>query len=548
MESNLYFPILPEGWTWTTLREVIQTIESGGRPKGGARGIEEGVPSLGGEHLLYSGGFNFKEIRYVPVDFFAKMTKGKIRRYDILVVKDGATTGKTSFVGDDFPFENAAINEHVFIIRPIEILLSKYLFYWFQSPFGQECVADNFRGAAQGGITLGILDNSRFPLPPLPEQERIVARLEELLSDLEAGAAALERARVGLKRYKTSVLKAACEGRLGRQKDQVEMGEDGLPKGWKFVRLGLIAEVRLGRQRSPSRAQGPNMKPYMRAANVTWDGIDLSDVKEMDFSPREQETYRLKPGDILLSEASGSISEVGKPAIWRNEIPESYIQNTLIRVRPYEDYSEYLYFHFLYDALTERFRKIAKGVGIHHLGAENMSNWLVSLPPLAEQRRIVVEVERRMSMVKQLESVLERMLVHSTRLREAVLKRAFEGKLVSQNPNDVPVEILLEHIKEARKLEDTQAKTEPRKVKEKKMSTEKKRQSLYATLMATNGARLTPDQLFKASGYETEFRKEDNNQEVLEAFYEELRAEIQLGHITEERPNNKDVYLKGVKS
>jgi type I restriction enzyme S subunit len=172
------------------------------------------------------------------------------------------------------------------------------------------------------------------------------------------------------------------------------------------------------------------MRKYMRAANVTWDGIDLSDVKEMDFSPREQETYRLRNGDILLSEASGSISEVGKPAIWKDQLPESYLQNTLIRVRPYQDSSEYLYYHFLYDALAERFRKIAKGVGIHHLGAENLSNWVVSLPPLEEQRRIVAKVERRLSVARQVESAVEEAMVRASRLRQAVLKSAFEGRLV----------------------------------------------------------------------------------------------------------------------
>ncbi len=167
----------------------------------------------------------------------------------------------------------------------------------------------------------------------------------------------------------------------------------------------------------------------MRAANVTWDGIDLSDVKEMDFSPKEQETYRLKHGDILLSEASGSVSEVGKPAVWQDQLPESHMQNTLIRVRPYSDLSEYLYYHFLYDAVAERFRRIAKGVGIHHLGAENLSKWEVTLPPLDGQRQIVAELERRLSVARQIEQAVEAGLRGAARLRQAVLKAAFQGRL-----------------------------------------------------------------------------------------------------------------------
>ncbi len=103
----------------------------------------------------------------------------------------------------------------------------------------------------------------------------------------------------------------------------------GVPAHWETTPLEEIAEVRLGRQRSPDRAMGDHMRPYMRAANVTWNGISLHDVKEMDFTPKEFETYELRRGDILLAEASGSASEVGKPAIWKEDVPDCCFQNTL---------------------------------------------------------------------------------------------------------------------------------------------------------------------------------------------------------------------------
>src|SRR5688500_18949689 len=108
------------------------------------------------------------------------------------------------------------------------------------------------------------------------------------------------------------------------------MNTNGIPKSWVPTRLASIADVRLGRQRSPARAKGPHMRPYMRAANVTWHGIDVTDVKEMDFTPSEYETYGLRRDDILLGEASGSPDEVGKAAIWRDEFPGACFQNTLI--------------------------------------------------------------------------------------------------------------------------------------------------------------------------------------------------------------------------
>ena len=91
------------------------------------------------------------------------------------------------------------------------------------------------------------------------------------------------------------------------------------------------------------------MVPYLRAANVTWDGLDLSDVKSMNFTPQEQEIYRLRHGDVVLGEASGSPHEVGKPAIWRNDLDGCCFQNTLLRVRPNTKVvsSEFLRYLFL---------------------------------------------------------------------------------------------------------------------------------------------------------------------------------------------------------
>ena len=169
---------LPKGWVWTNIENILLTLESGGRPKGGVKNIKEGIPSIGGEHLLYNGGFDFTEIRYVPRDFYKKMTRGKILRGDVLVVKDGATTGKTAFVADSFPFTDSAVNEHVFILRVFnQYTEPQYLSFWMQSPFGQQCVKNNFQGTAQGGINTLFVKNSNFPLAPLLEQHRIVTKL-----------------------------------------------------------------------------------------------------------------------------------------------------------------------------------------------------------------------------------------------------------------------------------------------------------------------------------------------------------------------------------
>ena len=199
------------------------------------------------------------------------------------------------------------------------------------------------------------------------------------------------------------------------------------------------------------------MRPYMRAANVRWEGLDLSDVKEMDFTPAEFETYQLLPGDILLAEASGSADEVGKPAVWNGEVDGCCFQNTLIRVRTEAHLVPFLYYHLLSDARSGALGRAARGVGIHHLGAQRAETWVVGIPPLAEQRRIVAEVERRLSVVQQAEAAVEASLQRAERLRQSILKRAFSGQLLPQDPEDEPASILLERIRAQREAEQAAA-------------------------------------------------------------------------------------------
>ena len=193
-----------------------------------------------------------------------------------------------------------------------------------------------------------------------------------------------------------------------------------LPSGWAKASLAEVAEVRLGRQRSPKTHHGDNMRPYLRAANITWPGLSLDDVKEMHFSPTEVETYRLVEGDILVAEASGSRSEVGKPALWGGEIAECCFQNTLLRVRSRGPLSKYLLYLLRLEALAGRLGDAARGVGIHHLGAAGLSSYVVHLAPLMEQKRIVGAIEEQFSRLDRAEASL-RLAEHRSRLMRSSL-------------------------------------------------------------------------------------------------------------------------------
>ena len=442
------------------------------------------------------------DLWFVPEEY-VKLESRYVRLHDVLISVSNSLelVGKVAQV-TILPHKST-LGAFISLLRPSTEIDAKLYYYQLTS----SDVQAEIRRYSSTTTNISNISSSRLaeiPLsvPPLPEQRRIVAEIEKQFTRLDASVAALKRVQANLKRYRASVLKAACEGRLvpteaelarsegreyepadqllerilaesrarweaqekprGKYKEPVAPDTSDLPElpeSWVWASLAVVGEVRLGRQRSPKRAKGPHMRRYLRAANVTWHGLDLSDVKEMDFSPNEYETYRLHRGDILLAEASGSADEVGKPAIWDEQIEACCFQNTLIRVRVFPEVAPYLYYHLLSDARSGALGRAARGVGIHHLGAQRAESWVIALPPLAEQRRIVAEVKRRLSVVQQAEGAVEASLKRAGRLRQSVLKQAFSGKLVPQDPNDESAAALLERIRVEREEVKVAAKS-----------------------------------------------------------------------------------------
>lgn len=193
---------------------------------------------------------------------------------------------------------------------------------------------------------------------------------------------------------------------------------------WPLARLDEVAEVRLGRQRSPKNHSGRQMRPYLRAANVGWMGLLLDDVKEMNFTDAELAVYQLEPGDLLLNEASGSPGEVGKPALWSGEIEGCAFQNTLLRVRPREHEPKFLMHFFRSIALSGQFIREARGVGINHLGRARLAGWPVPVVERSEQRRIVDVVEDHLARLDAADRYLRVSSIRRQRLLASALWEA----------------------------------------------------------------------------------------------------------------------------
>ncbi len=204
------------------------------------------------------------------------------------------------------------------------------------------------------------------------------------------------------------------------------------------------------------------MHPYLRAANVTWKGLDLKDVKQMNFSPSELSTYALEVGDVLVAEASGSASEVGKPAIWDGSIPNCCFQNTLLRLRSTRLTPDYLYFVLLALARGGTFARASKGVGIHHLSKAGLAGLEVEVPSLNAQERLVNAIRDRQERFEELEAALVACSRRVAHLRSAVLAAAFSGKLVHRGASDESASVLVERIATERVLSNGHKPTKAR--------------------------------------------------------------------------------------
>ena len=495
---------LPQGWAWATLGEIATTMRNGisTKPDG-----DSGLPILR-ISAVRPHKVDLADIRYLPNDS-PKLDPFTLRSGDILFTR---YNGSVDLVGVAavVPALNYRLVHPDKLIKvqvPEDVTSPKFVAFAANIGVSRAFLASRIRTTAgQAGISGGDLDALPLPLAPRRLQDRIVQVIEQHFSDLDAGVAALERALANLKRYRASVLKAACEGRLVPTEAELARKESRdyepadallrrilkerrarweadqlakmttkgqtpkddnwkaryqepappdesklppLPAGWVWSTIHAVGDVLLGRQRAPQYLTGRWSRSYLRVANIKDDRIDFSDLETMDFEPDHFEKYKLRAGDILASEGQ-SPELVGQSAIYRGGIDGLCFQKTLHRFRPADPgpSSEFAQIVFRAHVKTGLFQRLASiTTNIAHLTLEKFEAAPFPLPPLAEQHRIVAEIDRLLSTADETEQALRAQLARAARLRQAVLKRAFEGKLVPQDPADEPASALLARLR-----------------------------------------------------------------------------------------------------
>lgn len=263
----------------------------------------------------------------------------------------------------------------------------------------------------------------RVPLPRLPQQRRIVEILEDHLSRLDEAEKLLRSVSARWSPLVSSILQQAVpmDGTIG----------------WQMVTVAEAGRLDLGRQRHPDWHNGPEMRPYLRVANVFEDRIDTSDVMEMDFSGGAFTRFRLEPGDVLLNEGQ-SPHLLGRPAIYRGNPPEVAFTNSILRFRARPDVlPEWALLVFRRHMRSGRFMRESRiTTNIAHLSAGRLKSVEFPIPKIEEQRRILSEVEAQLTLVAASERAAVLAMNRSKGLRRALLSAAFSGRLTSETAAD----------------------------------------------------------------------------------------------------------------
>lgn len=362
------------------------------------------------------------------------------------IIFDDFTTA-TQFVNFPFKVKSSAMK----ILQPTCDLVNIKLAYYYMQTI-------HLKGETHKRFWISEYSQIPVPLAPLNEQNRILAKLEQLLTDLDKGIEYLETTKQQLKVYRQAVLKWAFEGKLTNK--DVKDGE--LPKGWEPKKVSELCDVVRGG--SPRPAGDPKFYngniPFLKVADLTNDNSVY--LHSYEFTIKEaglQKTRKIYPETLLLTNSGATL---GVPKICMIEAT----MNDGIAAFLNLDKRSNLYLYYYWESKTQQLRNINQGAAQPNLNTDIIKNYIVPYGSFEQQSEVVKAIESRLSVCDKIEETIEGSLQQAEALRLSIIKKAFEGKLVPQDPNDEPAEKLLERIKAS--------KGNGKPVKKEKVKAEKK--------------------------------------------------------------------------
>lgn len=587
---------LPHGWAAEWIGDVAEDIQPG-FASGTHNQEGVGVPHLRPMNVDREGRVSLATVKYVAPEKNAL----RVRPGDVLFNNTNSPelVGKTASITreEDWAFSNHMTRLRFPDSISPEFAAYQLHSLWTRGYFLRRCA----HHVNQASVSSGTLATTvPLLLAPTAEQHRIVAEIEKHLTRLDAAVAALKRAQANLKRYRAAVLTAACKGRLvpaeaelaraeGREYEQADgllerilrerrerweaeqlakmeasgkppkddrwkakyrepMAPDTnrlpqLPEGWQWATVHQLAA-----DEANSLTDGP-FGSNLKTSHYTPDGprvIRLQNVGDASFIDTRahisQERYeslakhRVEAGDLVIATLG---ENPPRACVIPPSVGPAIVKADCIRFMPHGELSVARYLNLALNAEPTRRRvgTLVHGVGRPRLNLSEIKSITLPLPPILEQVRIADETERRLSVVDELDGVIERSLSRAERLRQLVLKRAFEGKLVVQDPNDEPASVLLERIRAERSGMPNRKKTRRRGAKRKpegRLPSKIGRKSL-ADVLASAPDGMGVSQLLHECGYTAD---------TIDAFYAELKRELAKGRVEEIRRADSDSILR----
>ena len=316
-------------------------------------------------------------------------------------------------------------------------------------------------GSAIPHLNKKLFKSLQLLLPPLNEQRRIVEKIESEFAKIDEGLEHLEHAKEQIKQYRQSVLKSAFEGKLTQQNPDDESAEillhkinskakfihnDNLPQGWIVCLLGEVCEVVTGSTPSTKNDNNYNSKdyPFFKPTDLNA-GYYTNNSKDYVSEYAYDRARKLPKNSVLVTCIGATIGKTGiiRQAGICNQQINAILPNNYIL-------PELLYWYCTSEHFQNLIKQTASATTLPILNKRNFEKLHIVFMPLNEQKKIVEEIDKRSAVADEVEKVVEDNIEKAKQLKQSILKKAFEGRLVPQDPNDKPATILLEKIKQER--------------------------------------------------------------------------------------------------
>jgi type I restriction enzyme, S subunit len=469
---------LPPGWIQTNLENVARW-SSGGTPKTGRSDYYDGeIPwAVIGD---LNDGPVVKTAATISDLGLANSSAKIVHPGTVLIAMYGGSIGKLGVAAVPM-----ATNQAIAAAVPFDGVSREWLFWWLS--FQKRDFISAGKGGAQPNISQTVLKDWPIPLAPICEQDRIVSGIEEAFSKLDAGEAGLQKVRRQLNNLRDSVLNAGITGCLVPQvhsefdsdkhwNDWFSPKEDPfggsqlpqLPRDWEWKRAAEVCAAVESGGTPPSQhmSAGFGEVPFVKVYNLTMDGrldFTVNPTFIDSVTHKKQSRCRAIPGDVLTNIVGPPLGKIALVPVLH---PEWNMNQAVVVFRALPGLrSRFLLLALRSQFVMSRLSSTAKATAGQFNVSLTACRYLpLPIPPLGEQDRIVEEVDRQLSFVEAAERVVDAALLRSAALRRSILKAAFEGKLVPQDPTDEPASVLLDRIRSERLAS---ASTKPKKTRAK---------------------------------------------------------------------------------